>query len=94
MPQKIILKEAEGTVDLIDNKNADKVTKNSPQNNSDIYSKAEEKSINIAIDVLYIYIIHLLHDTSNQPSKIRTTYWFQVKDHSRRMCNINSQVKC
>ena len=54
MPQKIILKEAEGTVDLIDNKNADKVTKNSPQNNSDIYSKAVEKSIHIAIDVLYI----------------------------------------
>ena len=54
MPQKIILKEAEATVDLIDNKNADKVTKNSPQNNSDNYSKAEEKSIKIAIDILYI----------------------------------------
>ena len=54
MPQKIILKEAEATVDLTDNKNADKVTKNSPQNNSDNYSKAEEKSIKIAIDVLYI----------------------------------------
>ena len=40
MPQKIILKEAEGTVNLIDNKNADKVTKNRPQNNSDNYSKA------------------------------------------------------
>ena len=54
MPQKIILKEAEATVDLTDNKNADKVTKNSPQNNSDNYSKADEKSIKIAIDVLYI----------------------------------------
>ena len=54
MPHKIILKEAEATVDLIDNKNADKVTKNSPQNNSDNYSKAEEKSIKIAIDILYI----------------------------------------
>ena len=54
MPQKIILKEAEATVDLTDNKNADKVTKNSPQNNSDNYSKTEEKSIKIAIDVLYI----------------------------------------
>ena len=54
MPQKIILKEAEATDDLIDNKNADKVTKNSPQNNSDNYSKAEEKSIKIAIDILYI----------------------------------------
>ena len=54
MPQKIILKEAEATVDLTDNKNADKVTKNSPQNNSDNYSKAEEKSIKIAIDILYI----------------------------------------
>ena len=54
MPQKIILKEAEATVDLTDNKNAHKVTKNSPQNNSDNYSKAEEKSIKIAIDVLYI----------------------------------------
>ena len=54
MPHKIILKEAEATVDLIDNKNADKVTKNSPQNNSDNYSKTEEKSIKIAIDVLYI----------------------------------------
>ena len=54
MPHKIILKEAEATVDLTDNKNADKVTKNSPQNNSDNYSKAEEKSIKIAIDVLYI----------------------------------------
>ena len=59
MPQKIILKEAEATVDLTDNKNADKVTKNSPQNNSDNYSKAEEKSIKIAIDVLY-----LLYNTS------------------------------
>ena len=54
MPHKIILKEAEATDDLIDNKNADKVTKNSPQNNSDNYSKAEEKSIKIAIDILYI----------------------------------------
>ena len=54
MPHKIILKEAEATVDLIGNKNADKVTKNSPQNNSDNYSKAEEKSIKIAIDILYI----------------------------------------
>ena len=54
MPQKIILKEAEATVDLIGDKNADKVTKNSPQNNSDNYSKAEEKSIKIAIDILYI----------------------------------------
>ena len=59
MPQKIILKEAEATVDLTDNKNADKVTKNSPQNNSDNYSKAEEKSIKIAIDVLY-----MLYNTS------------------------------
>ena len=62
MPQKIILKEAEATVDLTDNKNADKVTKNSPQNNSDNYSKAEEKSIKIAIDILYI--LYILYNTS------------------------------
>ena len=62
MPHKIILKEAEATVDLIDNKNADKVTKNSPQNNSDNYSKAEEKSIKIAIDILYI--LYILYNTS------------------------------
>ena len=41
----------------------------------------------------YQKIINLLHNTSNQPSKFRTTNWVEINDESRLTYNTNSQIK-
>ena len=42
----------------------------------------------------YQKIINLLHDTTNQPSKFRTSNWVEINDESkRRYDNSNSRFK-
>ena len=41
----------------------------------------------------YQKIIHLIDNTSNQPSKFKTKNWAEVNDESRGICNVNSQIK-
>ena len=36
---------------------------------------------------------NLIDDTSNQPSKFRTKYWFKINDELRGTYNVNSQIK-
>ena len=35
----------------------------------------------------------MIDDTSNQPSKFRTRNWVEINDESRRVYNVNSQIK-
>ena len=41
----------------------------------------------------YQKIANLIDDTSNQPSKFRTTNWVEINDESRGAYNVNSQIK-
>ena len=43
--------------------------------------------------MVYQKIINLLHDTTNQPSKSRTTNWVEINDESRGTCSVNSDIK-
>ena len=38
-------------------------------------------------------IAKLIDDASNQPSKFRTKNWVEMNDESRRIYNVNSQIK-
>ena len=41
----------------------------------------------------YQKIANLLDDASNQPSKFKTKNWVEINDESRRIYNVNSQIK-
>ena len=41
----------------------------------------------------YQKIANLIDDTSNKPSKFRTRNWIEIKDKSRGVYNVNSQIK-
>ena len=41
----------------------------------------------------YQKIINLLDNASNQPSKFKTKNWVEINDESRRLYNVNSQIK-
>ena len=41
----------------------------------------------------YQKIANLIDDTSNQPSKFRTSNWVEINEESRGAYNINSQIK-
>ena len=41
----------------------------------------------------YRKIANLIDETSNQPSKFRTTNWVEINDESRGAYNVNSQIK-
>ena len=41
----------------------------------------------------YQKITNLLDDTTNQPSKFRTTNWVEIKDELRETYNANSDIK-
>ena len=41
----------------------------------------------------YRKIANLIDDASNQPSKFRTKNWVEINDESRRIYNVNSQIK-
>ena len=38
-------------------------------------------------------IAKLIDDASNQPSKFRTKNWVEMNDESRRIYNVNNQIK-
>ena len=41
----------------------------------------------------YQKITYLLDNASNQPSKFKTENWVETNDESRRVYNVNSQIK-
>ena len=41
----------------------------------------------------YQKITNLLDNASNQPSKFETKNWVEINDESRRVYNVNSQIK-
>ena len=41
----------------------------------------------------YRKIINLLENTANKPTRFRTKNWVEINDRSRRMYNINSQIR-
>ena len=41
----------------------------------------------------YQKIANLIDNTSNQPSKFRTSNWVEINDESRGAYNVNSQIK-
>ena len=80
-------KKAEATADLIDNKNADEITKVSRSSSQNRSEAVEGKNENIVFDRPKKEI-----NIQSQPAKFTTKNWIETNDDSCGTCNTSSQI--